>query len=285
LTTANRYPANVFWSDEDEGFIAVASDLPGCSAFGETQHEALTELQSAIAAWIEAARAAGNPIPEPSQPAVDNIYSGKILVRMPKSLHAQLVHGAKTEAVSLNQHLVFLLTWATTHRTLTTDRAVTLGPEPTYRGSVSAQLGAQHMKLLALQIGSPKMVALSSVNFGNVNASTLPSDPAADMAGFIHREFVRSYTMAEVDTYGFDLKEVTTALIKQQGLHEGLWMVAFDFNLGAGMAGATKEEVRPMAFVQINKISLVRQSEIASGHNLVINAAEVNPAPKTQKAK
>jgi hypothetical protein len=48
------------------------------------------------------------------------------------------------------------------------------------------------MKLLALQIGSPKMVALSSVNFGNVNASTLPSDPAADMAGFIHREFVRS---------------------------------------------------------------------------------------------
>jgi antitoxin HicB len=121
LTDASRYPANVFWSNEDEGFIAVASDLPGCSAFGETQHEALTELQSAIAAWIEAARAAGNPIPEPSQPAADNIYSGKILVRMPKSLHAQLAQAAKTEAVSLNQHIVFLLTWATTHRTLTND--------------------------------------------------------------------------------------------------------------------------------------------------------------------
>ena len=98
--------------------------------------------------------------------------------------------------------------------------------------------------------------------------------------------------MAEVDTYGFDLREVTTALIKQQGIHEGLWMLAFEFNLGAGMAGATKEEVRPMAFVQINKISLVRQNEIASGHNLVINAAEINPAafqikaaPKTRKAK
>jgi predicted RNase H-like HicB family nuclease len=121
LTDANRYPANVFWSEEDEGFIAVASDLPGCSAFGETQHEALTELQSAIGAWIEAARAAGNPIPDPSQPAAENIYSGKILVRMPKSLHAQLARAAKTEAVSLNQHIVFLLTWAATHRTLTTD--------------------------------------------------------------------------------------------------------------------------------------------------------------------
>jgi hypothetical protein len=75
----------------------------------------------AIVAWIEAARAAGNPIPEPSQPALDSIYSGKILVRMPRSLHAQLAQGAKTEAVSLNQHIVFLLTWATTHRTLTTD--------------------------------------------------------------------------------------------------------------------------------------------------------------------
>ena len=114
MTDTKRYPANVFWSDEDEGFIAVASDLPGCSAFGETQHEALTELQSAIAAWIEAARAAGNPIPEPSQPAADSIYSGKILVRMPKSLHAELAQGAKREAVSLNQHIVFLLTWATT---------------------------------------------------------------------------------------------------------------------------------------------------------------------------
>jgi len=125
LTDASRYPANVFWSNEDEGFIAVASDLPGCSAFGETQHEALTELQNAIDAWIDAARAAGNPIPEPSQPAADNIYSGKILVRMPKSLHAHLAQGAKDEAVSLNQHIVVLLTWASAHRNLITNWAVT----------------------------------------------------------------------------------------------------------------------------------------------------------------
>jgi len=127
LTDDSRYPAQVFWSDEDEGYIALATDLPGCSAFGETQHEALAELRSAIVAWIEAARAAGNPIPDPSRPAEYNIYSGKMLVRMPKSLHAQLAQSAKAEAVSLNQHIVFLLTWATTHRTLTTDWTVANG--------------------------------------------------------------------------------------------------------------------------------------------------------------
>jgi len=64
-----HYPANVFWSDEDGGYIAVAPDLPGCSSFGASRQEAIAELQDAIAAWIEAARAAGNPIPGPSRPS------------------------------------------------------------------------------------------------------------------------------------------------------------------------------------------------------------------------
>jgi len=113
----SRYPARVFWSEEDEGFIAVAPDLPGCSAFGASQQEALTELQDAIAAWKEAALATGNPIPRPSVPSEVANYSGKVLVRMPKSLHAQIAKQAKSEGVSLNQHIVFLLTMATTHRT------------------------------------------------------------------------------------------------------------------------------------------------------------------------
>ena len=40
-----RYPANVFWSEEDEGFIALAPDLPGCTAFGASQAKALDELK------------------------------------------------------------------------------------------------------------------------------------------------------------------------------------------------------------------------------------------------
>jgi antitoxin HicB len=61
----SRYPARVFWSNEDDGFIAEAIDLPGCSAFGETQGEAIAELQNAIKAWIAAATAAGNEVPQP----------------------------------------------------------------------------------------------------------------------------------------------------------------------------------------------------------------------------
>ncbi len=117
MTDTDRYPANVFWSEEDEGFIAVAPDLPGCSAFGATQAEALAPLQDAIAAWIEAARHAGNPVPEPSQPSADPQASGKVLVRMPRSLHAELVQTAKRDNVSLNQFVIYLLTTGhTTHK-------------------------------------------------------------------------------------------------------------------------------------------------------------------------
>jgi len=104
-----RYPKQVFWSDEDESFVAVASDLPGCSAFGESEAEALTELDHSIQAWIEAARRAGNPVPQPSRPAEENHFSGKVLLRMPKSLHRQLALTAEKEGVSLNQFLVFCL--------------------------------------------------------------------------------------------------------------------------------------------------------------------------------
>jgi predicted RNase H-like HicB family nuclease len=104
----DRYPANVFWSDEDEGYIAVAPDLPGCSAFGDTEADALAELKFAIEAWKEAAVSAGNTIPRPSMP-VDHSYSGKFIVRMPKSLHRELALSARDQNVSLNQFMIYLL--------------------------------------------------------------------------------------------------------------------------------------------------------------------------------
>jgi predicted RNase H-like HicB family nuclease len=56
---------NIFYSNEDEGYIADIPDLEFCSAFGETPEEALRELGVAKALWLEAARAGGKPIPEP----------------------------------------------------------------------------------------------------------------------------------------------------------------------------------------------------------------------------
>lgn len=59
------YHINIFYSEQDEGYIADIPDLRFCSAFGNTPTEALAELQVAKAAWLEAARIEGKPIPEP----------------------------------------------------------------------------------------------------------------------------------------------------------------------------------------------------------------------------
>jgi hypothetical protein len=91
--------------------------------------------------------------------------------------------------------------------------------------------------------------------------------------------------MAEASTYSFDLKEVTSALLKQQGIHEGLWQVTFEFNFGVALVGATQQEVRPSAFMQINKLQLVRQAESSAHQPLVVNASEVNPASLANKAE
>jgi antitoxin HicB len=50
----HKHPVKVFWSSEDEGYIAVAPDLPGCSAWGTTEEEALREIRDAECAWLEA---------------------------------------------------------------------------------------------------------------------------------------------------------------------------------------------------------------------------------------
>ncbi len=65
------YHINIFYSAEDESYIADIPDLESCSAFGATPEEALAELERAKAAWLEAARAQGKPIPPPRyRPAI-----------------------------------------------------------------------------------------------------------------------------------------------------------------------------------------------------------------------
>ena len=59
------YHINIFYSDEDGGYIADIPDLEACSAFGATAEEALAEVERAKKAWIEAAREAQKPVPEP----------------------------------------------------------------------------------------------------------------------------------------------------------------------------------------------------------------------------
>lgn len=60
----HHYHINVFWSHEDELWIADVPDLRGCSAHGSTPVEAMAEAQEAIALWLDTARDAGLPIPQ-----------------------------------------------------------------------------------------------------------------------------------------------------------------------------------------------------------------------------
>ena len=59
------YHINIFYSQEDGGYIADIPDLESCSAFGDTPEQALEELKLAKAVWIEAAQGAGKPVPPP----------------------------------------------------------------------------------------------------------------------------------------------------------------------------------------------------------------------------
>jgi len=65
------YHINIFFSEEDEGYIADIPDLVSCSAFGVSPEEALKEALAAKKAWLAAAKAEGKNIPEPKyKPAI-----------------------------------------------------------------------------------------------------------------------------------------------------------------------------------------------------------------------
>lgn len=103
------YPVKLYFEEEDGLFVAEFLDLPGCHAYGETVEEAYKNAQEAKKEWLKVSLEQGFPIPEPSKPEE---HSGRILVRMPNTLHTMLVDKAKMSGTSLNQYIVHLLSGA-----------------------------------------------------------------------------------------------------------------------------------------------------------------------------
>jgi len=62
---SNRYEVIIFWSDEDQAFVADVPELPGCMAHGDSQESALKNAQDAIALWIDTAVEDGRSVPRP----------------------------------------------------------------------------------------------------------------------------------------------------------------------------------------------------------------------------
>lgn len=61
----NKYEIIIYWSEEDNSYIAEVPELPGCMADGQTYQEALSNAELIINEWIETAKETGRPIPEP----------------------------------------------------------------------------------------------------------------------------------------------------------------------------------------------------------------------------
>jgi predicted RNase H-like HicB family nuclease len=100
-----QYPVTLY-PDQEGGYVAQIKDLPGCLTQGDTLDETIANIQEARELWIETAYEAGDEIPLPS---TEDTYSGKLLLRMPKSLHRRLAEKADRENVSLNQYIVSVL--------------------------------------------------------------------------------------------------------------------------------------------------------------------------------
>jgi predicted RNase H-like HicB family nuclease len=60
-----KYEIIIYWSNDDQAFVAEAPELPGCIAHGETEELALKNIKEAIQLWIDTAREFGDPVPEP----------------------------------------------------------------------------------------------------------------------------------------------------------------------------------------------------------------------------
>lgn len=100
---------SVLTEEDGGGFFVEVPDLPGCMADGDTLEEAIKNAKEAIESWIEAAKAEGRPIPEPTFYKDEEDYSGRLTVRIPKKLHKELAEIAQEQGVSLNQLILYAL--------------------------------------------------------------------------------------------------------------------------------------------------------------------------------
>jgi antitoxin HicB len=98
------YHLSVVRDGEEKGMPWTASveEFPGCTSRGKTPDQALSGVQEAMASWITVALKEGREVPEPRS---TSSHSGRLLLRMPRTLHAELTRTAEREGVSLNQFI------------------------------------------------------------------------------------------------------------------------------------------------------------------------------------
>lgn len=99
------YTIEMIRQSEGSWFVGI-KELPGCISQGDTPENAVDMIHDAMRAWIEVAMEDCMLIPEPQ---VDEEYSGRFMVRVPRNLHRQLVHTADLQGISLNAYFIAVL--------------------------------------------------------------------------------------------------------------------------------------------------------------------------------
>jgi antitoxin HicB len=102
------YKVEIVPEPDNSGYTAIIPTLPGCMTSADTMEELWPMLDEAKELWFEVALDDGEYIPEPA-PYEEEEYSGKFVLRIPKSLHRQLAIRAEREETSLNQLVVMIL--------------------------------------------------------------------------------------------------------------------------------------------------------------------------------
>ena len=114
--TEYRFTIRHLTAEEGGGYLIEFPDLPGCMSDGETIEEALANGAAAKREWIAAMRQANRQVPPPAAEAAET-YSGKWVLRTPKSLHRGLAERARQEGVSLNALAIAMLAQGLGQRT------------------------------------------------------------------------------------------------------------------------------------------------------------------------
>jgi antitoxin HicB len=93
-------------SEDDGGWFVSILDLPGCDSFGATVEDAIKNVQEAKELWMKSQSDNGGEIPEPTN---EDDFSGRFVLRIPRTLHHSLAYQAQKQGVSLNHYASYLL--------------------------------------------------------------------------------------------------------------------------------------------------------------------------------
>src|SRR3954471_16819345 len=207
------YPVTLV-RDETDGaeWVATVDVLPGCNARGSTPDEALERVAAAVAEWVAAAGREGKEIPDPKSA---QSHSGRLLLRMPQTLHAELARAAERERVSLNQFITDALSgslgWRAPNRE--TARATRVVPEEQLEGEPGTSRWQDRPRVTnAVFIANVVVVGLAAIVAIVVLIATVRSHRAgADERGDWSRE-----------RKGFDAADVGNGLCPADACGDGL---------------------------------------------------------------